>query len=297
MKVILSRKGFDASAGGVASPILPDGRMFSLPIPDRHSPIRFADIAPHGPLVPELTRGKVKLHYGAHLDPDLVAESIPRPVGWKPLFGQTDADQRVLEREGVGPGDLFVYFGWFRQVEQRDGRYQYVRGAPDVHVIWGWLQVGQVLKVGTDAIPDWAGYHPHAVAAGRWRHNAMYVAAETLTVGGAGRRVPGACVFARYDERLRLTAPGAGRSTWSLPDWFYPTGGKTPLGYHGDASRWSRDGDRVLLKTVGRGQEFVLDAEEYPEIVGWATELEMTGRTGLNCPEGDYRTVDLGRPD
>jgi len=33
MKVILSRKGFDAEYGGFASPILPDGRLISLPVP------------------------------------------------------------------------------------------------------------------------------------------------------------------------------------------------------------------------------------------------------------------------
>ena len=33
MKVILSRKGFDSSAGGYASFIYPNGKMQSLPIP------------------------------------------------------------------------------------------------------------------------------------------------------------------------------------------------------------------------------------------------------------------------
>ncbi len=34
MKVILSRKGFDSSYGGCPSPILPDGTLLSLPIPE-----------------------------------------------------------------------------------------------------------------------------------------------------------------------------------------------------------------------------------------------------------------------
>lgn len=37
MKIIFSRKGFDASYGGYPSPILPDGRMISLPIPTRYN--------------------------------------------------------------------------------------------------------------------------------------------------------------------------------------------------------------------------------------------------------------------
>jgi len=34
MKVILSRKGFDKINGGYLSPIFPDGKMISIPIPD-----------------------------------------------------------------------------------------------------------------------------------------------------------------------------------------------------------------------------------------------------------------------
>lgn len=33
MRIILSRKGFDSEYGGCASPILPDGKMISMPIP------------------------------------------------------------------------------------------------------------------------------------------------------------------------------------------------------------------------------------------------------------------------
>ena len=44
MKVIISRKGFDSSAGKMASPILPDGRVISLPIPTSHDKTTWADI-------------------------------------------------------------------------------------------------------------------------------------------------------------------------------------------------------------------------------------------------------------
>ena len=33
MKIILSRKGMDSNTGGLASPILPNGTLLSLPIP------------------------------------------------------------------------------------------------------------------------------------------------------------------------------------------------------------------------------------------------------------------------
>ncbi len=34
MQIILSRKGFDSASGGGPSPILPDGTLLSLPIPE-----------------------------------------------------------------------------------------------------------------------------------------------------------------------------------------------------------------------------------------------------------------------
>ena len=41
MKVILSRKGFDSSYGGTASPILPDGTLLSLPIPSKAETVKY----------------------------------------------------------------------------------------------------------------------------------------------------------------------------------------------------------------------------------------------------------------
>ena len=41
MKLVLSRKGFDSSSGGVPSPIFADGTMLSLPIPDDGSSLRY----------------------------------------------------------------------------------------------------------------------------------------------------------------------------------------------------------------------------------------------------------------
>ena len=43
-KIIFSRKGFDSSFGGVASPIFDDGSMYSLPIPSSDR-LKFQDIA------------------------------------------------------------------------------------------------------------------------------------------------------------------------------------------------------------------------------------------------------------
>ena len=48
MKIILSRKGFDSSNGGISSPILPDGTLLSLPIPGKFDNLSFDDLNYNG---------------------------------------------------------------------------------------------------------------------------------------------------------------------------------------------------------------------------------------------------------
>lgn len=179
MRLILSRKGFDSSPafGRCASPILPDGQMLSLPIPHDEGRVPYGDLRPRaldvGQIVADLTNDALNPDRPAHLDPDLERSSRTRLQGWLAAFGQDGIAQRHLEREGVGPEDLFLFFGWFKQVERVRGRYRYCAKAPDWHVIFGWLRVGQVLRLGPDSIPDWLLDHPHAVR-DCWPHNTIW---------------------------------------------------------------------------------------------------------------------------
>lgn len=277
VKLILSRKAFDSSAGGVANPIL-DGLMIPLPIPDKQSTIRYQELAIGGEnlgvVASELSRGKTRPDHFAHLDPDLSATIYPRDVGWKPLFGQSGAAQSVLEREGVGVGDLFLFFGWFRRATRSAGPLTFVQGAPDMHVFWGWLQIGEVISVENVTPPPWMEYHPHVSFQGRGSKNTLYVASDTLTLDGVSLDTPGAGTFSTYRDALRLTRPGSSnRGRWKLPHWFTPQEGRPALGYHGDLQRWVPDGEDVLLRSVARGQEFVLDTAWYPEAGAWVRDL------------------------
>lgn len=141
MKIILSRKGFDSSAGGVASPLFPDGTLLSLPIPDQNGTVPYGDLClgEHrlGDLVEALTQGRIDRQTRAHLDPDLYPTICARPPGWRPLFGQDGAAQSHLVNQGVGMGDLFLFFGWFRAVELVSGQYRFVKNAPDLHLLYG----------------------------------------------------------------------------------------------------------------------------------------------------------------
>jgi hypothetical protein len=279
MKIILSRKGFDASYGGVPSPILPDGVLCPLPIPSEEPPL-FQDIRWRGralsTIVSCLTKERIGPGSGAHLDPDLQAPARPRAPGWLPLFGQVDAAQTHLTNCGVGVGDVFLFFGWFRRTVQVNGRLSFERFAPNVHVIFGWLQVGRNLYPTTELlrVPRWAAEHPHVRRA--WSmsaNNTLYVASRELILPAVAGPLPGGGVFERVSPLLTLTAKAGSRSLWRLPRWFYPVPGRPPLSYHSDAARWKRDLAGCSLRSVGRGQEFVLDCDHYPEAFAWLRDL------------------------
>lgn len=281
MKIIFSRKGFDAGIGKVPSPIFPSGQMVSLPIPERsphelaptYAEIRCGDIS-LGPLVADLSRSTIKANALAHLDPDLSFGSVPRSPGWRPLFGQAGAAESHLQRHQVTTGDIFLFFGWFRQVVLLNGRYQYLPQAPDWHVLFGWLQIAERVAVAERAkIPLWAKQHPHAKAQPYHpRLDTLYLSSEQLSLPNHTRHQPGAGVFTQFQEGLRLTAVHAKRSIWQLPAWFQPHNKRTALSYHHKPERWHPHGESVFLQTVGRGQEFVLDSDDYPEAMEWLAE-------------------------
>jgi hypothetical protein len=114
MKLILSRKGFDSSFGGCASPIFEDDTFVSLPIPEKSSRLRFSDIGGKqriGSIVEDLTSGRnmsFKESDHVHLDPDLRFDSLQRKPNWRPLFGQAESAQSHLDNYGVAPGDIFL---------------------------------------------------------------------------------------------------------------------------------------------------------------------------------------------
>ena len=273
MKVILSRKGFDAANGGVPSAIMPDGRLVPFPIPASNDPTTYADVVVNGVtvglLVEDLTGNKVDRTRRCHLDPDIDPGSRPRMEGWRPCLGQIDAAQGHLAKQGVSEDDLFLFFGWFRQVEECSSGWRYVPGLPDLHVLYGWLRVGHIVHLGRGERPSpIQAFTEHPHLHGRDRvSNTLYMASDGL--GIAGIDAPGAGLFRQLTANRVLTDRSQkNRSLWRLPAWMHPDNGPA-LTYHLDPKRWRQDGDGCIVQSVAKGQEFVLSCDDAKSLTGW----------------------------
>ena len=271
---------------------MPDGGLVPIPIPVRSSPTCLGDLQIRGcdvaGMMEDLSGGRLAAAQHVHLDPDLDHDALaPRPEGWRGAFGQAGSAQGHLARQGVSKGDLFLFFGWFREAERRRGRWRYVDHAPDLHVIFGWLVVGEVIDVNREGVEGvlsrypWLSRHPHLDGAAR-KNDVVYVAADEMP-GWVGASIRGYGVFERLVDDLVLTDRGQDkRSVWRLPEAFMPKEGRKPMTYHGERS-WKSMGDgTVTVQTVSRGQEFVVDLETYPGVKEWVQRVlaSVSGSSG-----------------
>lgn len=143
------------------------------------------------------------------------------------------------------------------------GANPYKYAGKDLHMIFGWLQVGQILRVGKDEVPAELRHHPHVVRSFIVRNelgarsednNTLYLARERLTFAP---EIPGAGVFGRFDvtdfdDPRRWTHGTDTCSRWRLPSFFARLSnmGEQPAPMNGS---W-------YPQRRGPGQEFVLDA-------------------------------------
>jgi len=277
MKVILSRKGFDSAAGGYASIITPDNKLVSLPIPlddnTRYSDLRFDNKKNYYEVMKGLNT-KIKRN-GAwkelteedkcHLDPDLRRDVTDRIDGWKACFGQNEKEQTHLEGNGVGEGDLFLFFGWFRKTELDGDVLRFVKSDKGSHVIFGYLQIDKVHHIGEDTpLPrPWMKDHPHAGERLRKTvNNVIYESTDKLSWDD---KFSGAGVFS-YDKRLVLTKDSLSRSKWDLPECF-----KNVKITWQSSSPWKPEG---YFQSSMRGQEFVIEDNE--QVENWAKQIIKT---------------------
>ena len=237
MKVVFSRKGFDSASGGVPSPVV-RGRPTSIPIPTSgRSATTYADLG-LGDLVERITGGRYAAGDLCHDDPMF--------ENGRCAFGQTGAAQGHLANNGVGVGDVFVFFGLFAGPDGRDPH----------HRIFGYLEVAEVARPGSAPARSsqpcgFSRRHPHTI--GTWNPN------NTIYIGPGGTAATAA-------PSLRLSRPTGPVSHWTVPSWLRVAG----LTYHANPERWSPDG---TLRTVARGQEFVADVTGSSEAAVWLRRI------------------------
>lgn len=275
MRIIFSRKGFDSRYGGGASPVLPDGTMVSLPIPESGSGLRYQEIStPRGSmldLMRELGMKSIREadvtpldeNSEAHLDPDLYRDARLRHEDWRPVFGQSGAAQGLLANQGVRVDDLFLFYGTFRKTQLIAGRLNYF-GKP-FHALFAYMKVGRIVSLtGITDLP-WCAEHPHLVNRNR-TNNTLYVSAETL-FDGVSR--PGSATLT-FDERRVLTHPGKTVSIWRLPRFFHPDISGRTLSNH-VLKAWTLGEECTVLRTKSPGQEYVVEVTE--EMLDWVAAI------------------------
>ena len=226
MKVILSRKGFDSMNGGCPSPIMPDGTLLSMPIPSddeaNYDDLYYNGIS-YSRILQQIAPQKTFGH--CHVDPDIRVNCRKREIeNWRPAFGQIGSAQGVLTNAGVESGDLFLFFGWFRKVELYNGCYRYISRRKgnfydhsDVHVIYGYMQIGEILTT-RDRVSMYP-WHPHAsnsrIGNGT---NAIYIPTDTLSF------LPEYRGYGTLDYRVDrvLTMENRNRGTWNELPFLMP---------------------------------------------------------------------------
>ncbi len=292
-KIIFSRKGFDSEAGGYASPILLDGQLLSLPIPearqdskcknyynkiyvDKKQKQTYYDVMKL--LNPTITRKKeiipLTKNTCCHLDPHLHYNLEGKnPSGWRGLYGTTTSFSHLIN-QGVKEGDIILFFGWFRQTsgDLKNGNLSFVKGEyEDKHVIFGYLEIDKIINNPSPKDEkNWMQYHPHMnyPRVGDEK-NMLIVAKDKLSVNPKG--LPGYGIFKKCDESLILTKKGMSRTKWDLPPCFKGV----KISYHYDPANRKqykhKAWERNHFTCVSRGQDFVVHAND--AVIKWTLKL------------------------
>lgn len=270
MKIILSRKGFDSQYGKINSPILPDGTLLSLPIPQINDTVYYDELIEGNKTYLQIIK-ELKPNWNefypidqtAHLDPDLRIDALKdRPNEWRAIFGQSASAQGHLKNKGVEKGDIFLFFGSFAEtVENQLGDLSFKKNTDypkGLHIIFGYLEIGEIFTANEEnefsKLPDFANKHSHVNKNYRDHNNAprsnncIYIASPQLSIN---TNLPGAGVLKYSDKRI-LSLKGKKKSQWEYP---FSDFKKLNISYHSDKAFKDR-----YFQSAAKGQEFVIDS-------------------------------------
>lgn len=277
MKIILSRKGFDSANGFYSSPII-NGTPLSLPIPDQQDKIKYSNLSFNNKSYLQIMTELRMRHYNAnstcHFDPDLACNTLSgRKLDnyWRGTLGQMKQAQKHLENQSIGVGDLFLFFGWFKEAEYINGKLSYKKDLkyPDgFHLIYGYLEISEIIKTASQDAASllksrhWLKNHPHLSREDviKLDSNTIYIGTEKLAL----RQNQAGFGILPFSEKLILTKAYESRSRWDLEKLKQLEG--LSISYHSEES-WHED----YFQSAPIGQEFVI--EEHDKAKSWAAEL------------------------
>lgn len=264
MKVIFSRKGFDSAAGGIPSPIFPDGRLFSVPIPSRYDNDTYdaLQVSWEGESIQKVLNdisGRRIFRQGAWYSCDYSQpkQKCHHDPMWLPdrrmptlALGQAGAADGHLRNKQVGQGDVFIFYGLFRAIECANGAWRFQENARKIHVIWAHMIVDDVLRLDSpkqrnDALAKYPFLqsHPH-IDRQMDSNNSIYLSTRATPLN--------------YEEKRSLTDIKTydGSSKWRLPRCLNQQQAFSYL------NKFRTSGEEVIVRCPGRGQEFVLNLDE-----------------------------------
>ncbi len=254
MKIVFSRKGFDSSSGGKPSFIFPDGSLFSVPIPTKNDKLTFGDLqfsyagdSAHK-ILNQVTNGLHDENGICHHDP----MEIQHDNGKNLVLGQFGRPDAQLRNGGIDKGDLFLFFGWFRHIDKINGKWQYVTGSREIHIIWSYMEVGSIHRLNDMSDvkrkelfkqKSFLNEHPHVQRPNFEDNNSLYVSQQHKMFS--------------YDEKRCLTdiKEYKYKSKWRLPKSFNHPSSYTYI------KDFVLEGDDVTMRSPGRGQEFILNLD------------------------------------
>ena len=269
-KIIFSRKGFDSSTGGMPS-YKRDKTLISFPIPYQKNTLTTYNDIGLGKHIKELSNNKIQPTDTCHFDPNLNYGE----------FGQVGAAQTHLENNNVKVGDLFLFWGWFRETLTIDNTTVFSKKDLGHYRFFGWLQIGKIIHLGKD--PSWymeetrqsphSMSHPHTI--GQWKqNNTLYLASKKLDAFGLKNYYG----FGKFDasENTNLSIdPTNKKSLWKCPNWLNPKLGGCGMTYHNDMRRWQEN----TVDVVGRGQEFVAEPKKIEDCKKWLKNIFKDAKT------------------
>ena len=269
-KIIFSRKGFDSSTGGMPS-YKKDETLISFPIPSQINTLTTYNDLNLGKNIQDLSNNKIKATDTCHFDPNLDYGE----------FGQVGAAQTHLKNNNVKVGDLFLFWGWFRETITINRKTIFSKKDPGHYRFFGWLQIGKIIHLGKD--PSWylaeteqnpnSTSHPHTI--GHWKeNNTLYLASKKLDAFGL-KDYYGFGKFKASEKTNLSINPSIKKSKWKCPKWLNPKHGGCGMTYHNDLTRW----DENTVDVVGRGQEFVAVPNKVDECEKWLRNIFRDAKT------------------